>query len=155
MDAEQRIKQKLKKLEVDPNTLKKNIIRYLVTIDELLEQKRNRRADLIKELEGCNYTVKSVALETGISRTTFYSYDGLLQKFVELSHEEDYKEDPYIQIQALRKSIRDLQEEVTLMEKRDCQELKLKAENKRLSKLISDRDKTIERLMFSAARKNT
>lgn len=95
MEASERVNAILKKLGVDATDLKKNLVKYLVQIEEVLEQKRTRRATLHQELADSDYTVKSIAQETGISRTTFYSYDGLLQKYVELSHDEDYRDDPY------------------------------------------------------------
>ncbi|WP_037277272.1 hypothetical protein, partial [Ruminococcus albus] len=89
----------------------------------------------------------------GISRTTFYSYDGLLQKYVELSHDEDYRDDLYEQIKTLKEKVHRLQEEKTLMAKRDCQELLLRAENKRLKEQLADRDKTIYSLRCTIIRK--
>ena len=102
MEASERVNAILKKMDVDATDLKKNLVKYLVQIEGVLEQKRTRRATLHQELADSDYTVKSIAQETGISRTTFYSYDGLLQKYVELSHDEDYRYDPYEQIKSLK-----------------------------------------------------
>ena len=131
MEASERVNAILKKMDVDATDLKKNLVKYLVQIEGVLEQKRTRRATLHQELADSDYTVKSIAQETGISRTTFYSYDGLLQKYVELSHDEDYRYDPYEQIKSLKETVRRLQEEKALMAKRDCQERLLRSENKR------------------------
>ncbi|MCC3351800.1 hypothetical protein [Ruminococcus albus] len=153
MEASERINIILKKLDIDATTLKKNLVKYLVQIEEVLEQKRIRRRELLKELTESDYTVKNIAQETGISRTTFYSYDGLLQKYVELSHDEDYRDDLYEQIKTLKEKVHRLQEEKTLMAKRDCQELLLRAENKRLKEQLADRDKTIYSLRCTIIRK--
>ena len=155
MEASERVNAILKKLGVDATDLKKNLVKYLVQIEEVLEQKRTRRATLHQELADSDYTVKSIAQETGISRTTFYSYDGLLQKYVELSHDEDYRDDPYEQIKSLKETVRRLQEEKALMARRDCQELLLRAENKRLKEQLADRDKTINSLRSAAIRGKT
>lgn len=155
MEASERVNAILKKLGVDATDLKKNLVKYLVQIEEVLEQKRARRATLHQELADSDYTVKSIAQETGISRTTFYSYDGLLQKYVELSHDEDYRDDPYEQIKSLKETVRRLQEEKTLMARRDCQELLLRAENKRLKEQLADRDKTINSLRSAVIRGKT
>lgn len=155
MEASERVNAILKKLGVDATDLKKNLVKYLVQIEEVLEQKRTRRATLHQELADSDYTVKSIAQETGISRTTFYSYDGLLQKYVELSHDEDYRDDPYEQIKSLKETVRRLQEEKALMAKRDCQELLLRAENKRLKEQLADRDKTINSLRSAVIRGKT
>ena len=155
MEASERVNAILKKLGVDATDLKKNLVKYLVQIEEVLEQKRARRATLHQELADSDYTVKSIAQETGISRTTFYSYDGLLQKYVELSHDEDYRDDPYGQIKSLKETVRRLQEEKTLMARRDCQELLLRAENKRLKEQLADRDKTINSLRSAVIRGKT
>ncbi len=155
MEASERVNAILKKLGVNATDLKKNLVKYLVQIEEVLEQKRTRRATLHQELADSDYTVKSIAQETGISRTTFYSYDGLLQKYVELSHDEDYRDDPYGQIKSLKETVRRLQEEKTLMARRDCQELLLRAENKRLKEQLADRDKTINSLRSAVIRGKT
>lgn len=155
MEASERVNAILKKLGVDATDLKKNLVKYLVQIEEVLEQKRTRRATLHQELADSDYTVKSIAQETGISRTTFYSYDGLLQKYVELSHDEDYRDDPYEQIKSLKETVRRLQEEKALMARRDCQELLLRAENKRLKEQLADRDKTINSLRSAVIRGKT
>ena len=153
MEASERINIILKKLDIDATTLKKNLVKYLVQIEEVLEQKRTRRRELLKELTESDYTIKSIAQETDISRTTFYSYDGLLQKYVELSHDEDYRDDLYEQIKSLKEKVHRLQEEKTLMAKRDCQELLLRAENKRLKEQLADRDKTINSLRCTIIRR--
>ena len=155
MEASERVNAILKKLGVNATDLKKNLVKYLVQIEEVLEQKRTRRATLHQELADSDYTVKSIAQETGISRTTFYSYDGLLQKYVELSHDEDYRDDPYGQIKSLKETVRRLQEEKALMAKRDCQELLLRSENKRLKEQLADRDKTINSLRSAVIRGKT
>ena len=155
MEASERVNAILKKLGVNATDLKKNLVKYLVQIEGVLEQKRTRRATLHQELADSDYTVKSIAQETGISRTTFYSYDGLLQKYVELSHDEDYRDDPYGQIKSLKETVRRLQEEKTLMARRDCQELLLRAENKRLKEQLADRDKTINSLRSAVIRGKT
>lgn len=155
MEASEHVNAILKKLGVDAADLKNNLVKYLVQIEEVLEQKRIQRATLHQELADSDYTVKSIAQETGISRTTFYSYDGLLQKYVELSHDEDYQDDPYEQIKRLKETVRRLQEEKALMAKRDCQELLLRAENKRLKEQLADRDKTINSLRSAVVRGKT
>ena len=155
MEASERVNAILKKMDVDATDLKKNLVKYLVQIEGVLEQKRTRRATLHQELADSDYTVKSIAQETGISRTTFYSYDGLLQKYVELSHDEDYRYDPYEQIKSLKETVRRLQEEKALMAKRDCQELLLRSENKRLKEQLADRDKTINSLRSAVIRGKT
>lgn len=155
MEASERVNKMLKKLGVDATLLKKNLVKYLIQIEETLEEKRTRRAALLQEINNSNYTVKSIAQETGISRTTFYSYDRLLQKYVEMSHDEDYKDDPYEQINSLKETVRQLQEEKALMAKRDCKELLLRAENKRLKEQLADRDKTIDSLRTAVIRAKT
>ena len=146
MDTNESVKRKLKHLGIDETSLKKNLVNYLEQIESVLSSKRERRRQLEEELDNCDYDVKSIAQETGISRTTFYSYDKLLQKYVELSHEEDYKNDPYLQIKNLKKTIKRLQDDISLMSERDCKELLLKKENDRLKQLNLDKDRTIAEL---------
>ncbi|EGC03303.1 conserved domain protein, partial [Ruminococcus albus 8] len=64
MEASERINIILKKLDIDATTLKKNLVKYLVQIEEVLEQKRIRRRELLKELTESDYTVKNIAQET-------------------------------------------------------------------------------------------
>lgn len=146
METNDHISSLLKKLGFNEKHIKHYLIKYLEKVEEVISLKREKRIRLTKELHTCDYDIKSIAEETGISRTTFYSYDNLLKKYVELSHEEDYKDDPNRIIKELKETIRCLQEENRLMAVRDCKEMILKKENDDLKQLVQDRDKTIERL---------
>lgn len=146
MEVDERIKKKLRKLGVDIESLKPYLVNHLRSVEENISTRNENRNNAIEFICQNNYDVKSIAEATGISRTTFYNYDRLLQRYVELSHEDDYKDDPCEQIRELRDTVRMLQEEKALMEQRDCRELQLKAENALLKQQIADRDKTINNL---------
>ena len=146
MEIDECIKKKLRKLEVDIDSLKPYLLKHLRDIEETISNKNEDRAKALDALRQSDYDVKNIAGVTGISRTTFYNYDKLLQRYVELSHEEDYKDDPYAQIRNLRETVRMLQEEKALMEQRDCHELRLREENALLKQQISDKNKTINNL---------
>lgn len=143
MEIDDCVKKKLNRLGVDIKSLKPYLIKHLYCIEEEICVRNSKRNEAIKMFQENGYDVKSIAEATGISRTTFYNYDKLLQRYVEISHDDDYKTDPYIQIRELRENIRSLQEEKKLMEQRDCKELQIRAENDRLKQQIAERDKTI------------
>lgn len=146
MEINYSIKKKLRILGVDIESLKPYLVKHLQKVEEEICTRNDNRSLAMETLRQNDYDVKSIAEATGISRTTFYNYDRLLQRYVELSHENDYKDDLHAQIRNLRETVRMLQEEKALMEQRDCRELQIKAENTRLKQQIADRDKTINNL---------
>ncbi len=146
MEIDDAIKSKLNLLGVDSSLLKPYLINYLRTIEEEIQSRHNNR-NLARQTLGENdYDVKTIAENTGISRTTFYNYNRILQRYVELSHESDYRDDPYFKIKELKEEIHILQEEKRLMEKRDCRELQLLDENAALKRQLAERDKVISNL---------
>lgn len=146
MEVYDRVKKKLCKLGVDIESLKPYLVKHLHKVEEELGTRNDKRNQAMEAIRQNDYDVKTIAEATGISRTTFYNYDRLLQRYVELSHDDDYKDNPYVQIRELREAVRTLQDEKALMEQRDCRELQMKAENARLKQQIADRDKTINSL---------
>ena len=146
METVERVNKKLEELNVNSNNLKRNIWNYLMSIEDIIHKKSLKKLQLEKELHECDYNVKSIAEELEISRTIFYSYDKLLQRYIQLSHDNDYKSSSDTQIRELRARIRDLEEEKRLMMERDCRELQLKIENEELKKELSGKDKTIRDL---------
>lgn len=106
MGTDERIKKKLRKLGVDMESIKPFLVKHLRVVEEEINSRNESKAAALEALNQSDYDVKSIAENTGISRTTFYNYDRLLQKYVEISHDEDYENDPYIQIREMRDIIR-------------------------------------------------
>ena len=146
MEIDERIRRKLKQLERDMDTLKPFLLQHLRTIEGALSSIAEQRKHEYAMLRLCDYDVLSLAQSTGISRSTFYNYDRLLQRYVVLSHDLDFKDDPIRIATDLREMVHMLREEKALMEKRDCRELQMKDEISRLNQQLADRDKTIDNL---------
>lgn len=138
------IRQKLDRLNVNMDTLPNFMVNHLINIEQVISGKRIRRDELLQEISRTNYDVKSISEETNISRTTFYSYEQLLKRYVQLSHETDYQADAVEQIRQQKATIKDLKEQIHLMESRDLKELQLESENSMLKKQIAEKNKLID-----------
>lgn len=146
MKFEEAIKSKLEMIGVDSEKVKPFQAKYLEEIETIIQAKETMLKEVSNSIKGCTYSVKSIASEIGMSRTTFYSYERLLQKYVEVSIELSAKYNPYKEIEGLKEDVQSLRERVLLMESRDVNVLLLKHENMKLKKTINDKNKEIDRL---------
>lgn len=146
METLDRVKNKLEQLDIDIEQLPDFLVKHLVNIEDVITEKNNRRNELLFEIDKCNYDVSSISEATLISRTTFYSYDHLLKKYVRLSHNIDYRNDTREKIHKQNEIIQNLKEQNHLMRTRDLQELKLQSENSMLKRQIAEKDKIIKSL---------
>lgn len=153
MEKDDRIRQKLKRLDVEMDTLMPNLRKYIDCIEDVIISIRDEKNNALRAYTNCDYDVKSIAKTTGISRTTFYNYDRLLQRYIELSHAEDLKDDLFNRIKKLHETVRILQEEKNLMEQRDCKELLLEEENSQLRQQIVEKNRIINNLRKSMIQK--
>lgn len=146
MELDDVIKEKLIEMELDPEKIKENLMKYLRSIEQLIQEKDSYWKQVLSDIENTKYTVKSVADELKISRTTFYSYDNLLQKYVQHSIEKSKKRNPYNVIQNLEESHKLINSRIKLMEQRDVDVLLLENENELLRNQLKEKNKEVENL---------
>lgn len=151
MEIDEIIKAKLQAMGEKPENVKPFLYEYLRQIEEIITQKNEELNHATNILSKSVYSVKSIAGTIGMSRTTFYSYDKLLQRYIEYSIQETEKDNPYNQITSLREIIQEQKTKISLMESRDVSELLLKQQIKELQNRLSERDKEITRLRARVA----
>lgn len=151
METDKIIKTKLQAMGEKPDNVKPFLYEYLRQIEAIITQKNEELNHASDMLSKSVYSVKSIAETIGMSRTTFYSYDKLLQRYIEYSLQETEKDNPYIQITELRETIQEQKAIIGLMESRDVSELLLKHQIKELKNRLSERDKEIARLRARVA----
>lgn len=140
------IEKKLTSMGVDYTQVKPFLFKYLIEIENIIQQKEQDVVNARTILSRSVYTVKSIADELGKSRTTFYSYDKLLQRYVEYSLLESNANNPLQQIETCRETIREMKEKIAFMESRDTREMLLKYQTKYLKDQLKSKDHEIERL---------
>ena len=140
------IEKKLTSMGVDYTQVKPFLFKYLIEIENIIQQKEQDVVNARVILSRSVYTVKSIADELGKSRTTFYSYDKLLQRYVEYSLLESNANNPLQQIETCRETIKEMKEKIAFMESRDTREMLLKFQTKHLKDQLKSKDHEIERL---------
>lgn len=101
-----------------------------------------------------SFTVSSIAKEVNCSRTTLYNHNQLLKRYIELSLQNYFTDNPFNVIEENKKTVAKLKEQINLMEVRDIMIEKLKNENRELKKLLSEREKQqirVEKTTISAS----
>lgn len=151
METDKIIKEKLQAMGENPENIKPFLYDYLRQIESIIKQKNEEQKHAADMLSKSVYNVKFIAKTIGMSRTTFYSYDKLLQRYIEYSIQETEKDNPYNQIDELRELIQEQKAKISLMESRDISELLLKHQIKELQNRLSERDKEITRLRARVA----
>ena len=119
------IKSKTSKMGVDYDMLPQFLQNYLLDIEKEICLESCQMEGHIAAIRNQNLNVSAIAKRLGISRTTFYSYDSLLSKYVELSAKEIEAENPYAIIIRQKEKIVSLSDMVSKMQDRDVQILVL------------------------------
>lgn len=104
-------------------------------------EKEKKKNDAILLLKANAFTVSSIAKEVNCSRTTLYNHNQLLKKYIELSLQNYFTDNPFNVIEENKKTVAKLKEQIDLMEVRDIMIEELKNENRELKKLLSEREK--------------
>lgn len=149
------IRQKLEDIGESYDGLKLFIQDYLQKIETVAQSYHDNLTIAQKILRGPDFTVAYVAKALGISRTTFYSYNHLLQRYVEHTQELFEQDNPCKLMKSLVDANMLLKEKVALMETRDVRELLLLNENNCLRETIKEKNAEIDRLRTQLFKKST
>lgn len=140
------IKQKLLEMDIEYDSLKDFIQKYLIEIENIIYLKEQAQIEAIALFKNSTYSVSSIAETLNYSRTTFYNHNQILKKYIEHSITISNKNNPYNAIDEIKESRKILQEQISLMENRDIDFEILKHEKSLLDNKISEQDKEITRL---------
>lgn len=124
---------------------KKSSQKRLLEIEKLITQKDQNRDEAIAKLKKSAYTIKSISDDLGCSRTTLYN-DALLKSYIEFSSIQSDAGNPVKQVDAIKDDMSELRSQVSLMQTRDVNELRLKLQIKDLENKLAESQKMCERL---------
>lgn len=145
-DRNEIIKEKLTEIGEDYDSLKPFLRDYLDRIEEIIQSKEMDQTRAIEDLRYASYTVSDISKELNCSRTTLYNHNQLLKRYIEYSIKLSSKKNPYYTCEKLKETIRELQEQVDLMENRDIDFELIKQEKKFLQDKVAEQTKEINRL---------
>lgn len=131
-----RVEKKLRKLGVNISKVPEFLLEWMKRIETYVVEQENNYYEGVQLIKGAKISIKAIADNLGCSRTTFYSYDKLLQRYVELSANEFEKKKTPLNSEKLNEKIRTLENQVQKMIVRDVEMGVLRSENKRLEARI-------------------
>lgn len=137
---------KLKKINVDYDSLKPFMKKYLTRIEDLIQEKTSERSTAIKIIKDSRLSLSSISQSLECSRTTLYNHDELLKRYIELSIDLFETNDPYISYDKLKASIGELEAKVNKMISRDIDTELLRVENENHIKKLKENFDQINRL---------
>lgn len=150
MDYTAIIIENLNAIGKDYNVLKDKKKQQLAELEALIQKKKAEQDEALAVLDGIDFSVKGIAEELDLSRTTLYSDEQLLRRYLEYSSAKVIAENPLQaknrEIERLQEEKRSLQNKVELMQIRDVDTQIAKEQTKNLANLIKGKDAEIERL---------
>lgn len=146
MEHEELIRENLKAINEDFDTLKPFMKKRLFEVEHVIQNRRECQEKAIEALKTTNYTLKSIAAEIGASRTTLYNHEQLLKRYIEQSAAVASAFNPLAQIDKVQSDKAILQEEVTKLMERDVDTELMRIQNRELSTALEGKNAEIERL---------
>lgn len=143
--------EKLKKINVDYDSLKPFMKKYLARIEDLVKEKSSVRSTGIKMIKDSRFSLSSISQSLECSRTTLYNHGELLKHYIELSVDLFMVDDPYITYDKLKASIAELEAKVNKMVSRDIDTELLRMENENHLKKLKENYDQINRLQIRNA----
>ena len=145
-DIINRIREKVKELGEDYDSLKPFMKAHLESVETLLREKETKRDDAIQNIKQIDFSLTTISEELSMSRSTLYNHEQLLKRYIEFSANKIANKDPYQTIRKLQEEKTVMQKEIDLLMTHDLAFELLKMENKRYKREMSDKRKEIERL---------
>lgn len=146
MDCIEIIKENLKAINEDYDSLKPFMKKHLQTIENAIQERYQKQNTAVNTLKSIDYSLKSIAEEIGASRTTLYNHEQLLKRYIEQSTEAVDTTNPLTQIDKVQKEKSLLQDQITKMMERDVDIELLRMQNRELSTSLEGKNNEIERL---------
>lgn len=143
MEVADNVNKKLKDMGV--SNVSGNIKNHLYKIEEIISAKDAAASDLSCKLQSCDYDIKSIAVQTGLARSTFYKYD-ILQKYILYSKDKSRENNPYMEINELKQIIQEQKDMINLLKQRDCNMMLLEEKIQKQEKIIQEQNDAIERI---------
>ena len=126
--------------------LNDNTQEYLAKLEYVLQRFDNERDDLLRQYKLRRISIVNTSREASISRATIYNYKNILEKYIQYSQEIQGQDDIYCKSDTLIARIKELENELYLLQKKDVNLELLKYENSQLINNIREDAKTIKAL---------
>lgn len=146
MEITENIRLKLSEIGENFDEIKPFLQKYLIKIEEIIEQKTNNQLKAVEVLKTNMFSVLSISKELDCSRTTLYNHNNLLKKYIEHSLSSFNENNPIFIQQKAKDNVVSLKNQLNLLINRDIQIEIIKMENIQLQDLIDDKTTEIERL---------
>ncbi|MBR2675731.1 MAG: hypothetical protein IKE28_02295 [Solobacterium sp.] len=140
------IKAKLNELGEDYDSLKPFMQKWLLKVEEAIQQQELQQKEALEKLKTADYSVKTIAESVGASRTTMYNHQQLLKRYIEHSYQASVSSSPFSAISKLQEDKSLLQEQLSKMIERDVDVELLKMENVSLVNTLEGKNAEIKRL---------
>ena len=134
------IKEKLEYLNEDYNTLSDRVIKYLITIETIINDKKTISEDAISTIKENKINLNTISTVMGISRTTLYN-NKVLKKYINYSIDMENENNPYCMIEKLKSSKKELENQIFDMVDRD---INIEFMNQEIIQLKNEIHKKIE-----------
>ncbi|MBC2686465.1 hypothetical protein HAU06_20535 [Bacillus toyonensis] len=120
MDIIKVIEMKLEQLKLPQyNILKPNIQEYLLKIETIVQQKEMSRKIAVQEYRNGKISVNNIVKDIGISRQTVYNNREILEAYILYCISMQNKEDVFLKGMDNKNKIRELEETIFYLQKRD------------------------------------
>lgn len=144
------IKEKLEYLNEDYNTLSDRVIKYLITIETIINDKKTISEDAISTIKENKINLNTISTVMGISRTTLYN-NKVLKKYINYSIDMENENNPYCMIEKLKSSKKELENQIFDMVDRD---INIEFMNQEIIQLKNEIHKKIEECNRMKERRN-
>jgi len=139
---EKSIKSKLKNMDYLYDALNDKEKKYLIKIEDCIQQIIDRESRAKTLLTKNNISIKSISEQTQIARQTFYNIP-LLSEYINYNCERFQKIDISFILNTYQEDIKRLKSEILAMRKRDVQLEEMKIEINTLKQQIKVKDETL------------
>ena len=146
MEYEELIRDNLKAINEDYDTLKPFMQKRLLAVENVIQNRREQQEAAVMMLKTTDYSLKSIAEEIKASRTTLYNHEQLLKRYIEHSAAIASAPNPLILIDKVQAEKSLLQDLVTKLMERDVDMELMRLQNRELSTALEGKNAEIERL---------
>lgn len=126
--------------------LTEKVKEYLIRIEKIIQERKQRREELLKEYKALKISIKGITDECNISRQTIYNNKEILQTYINNALQEQEKEDIFYSINSLREQIESLEQKIFKMRVRDLDIEKQQYLIDEQNNILKNKDSTIEAL---------
>lgn len=142
----ERINEKLKLINEDPDTIKPFMIEHLSKIEGYLASVELKYYEAFDTLKLKNISVSAVSKHFNMSRTTLYNHNNLLKRYIEATEALLLSDSPLIQLDRLKAEISNMKAKIEMFYDRDITLEIQKHELHELSNRLKEKNKEIQRL---------